>query len=192
MHRITRTVLSIVVLPLAAATSSLAADPAAAADSSSEGYVDFGAFTPPGDGGQFVEVNLQHNLLALVARLAAKEEPEVSKLLAGLHSVRVNVVSVNDSNRADIAQRVATARAELARRGWQKVVTAMEENQDVGIYMKTGADDVIEGIAITVLDDKDQAVFVNVVGNIRPEQIAMLADRMDIEPLKHVLPAHGG
>ena len=37
---------------------------------------------------------------------------------------------------------------------------------------------------MTVMDGTKQAVFVNVVGNIKPEQLALIGDRLNIEPLK--------
>ncbi|HAV64980.1 MAG TPA: hypothetical protein DCY13_21735, partial [Verrucomicrobiales bacterium] len=41
----------------------------ATADTSSPGQIDFGPITPPEDG-QFVEVNVGSNLIAMAARLA--------------------------------------------------------------------------------------------------------------------------
>ena len=36
------------------------------------GQVDFGKFTPPDDGGQFVEIQVNSNLLSLAARVVEK------------------------------------------------------------------------------------------------------------------------
>jgi hypothetical protein len=36
------------------------------------------------------------------------------------------------------------------------------------------------------LDGKQQAIFVNIVGDIKPEQLALLGDRLHIEPLKKI------
>src|SRR2546425_43163 len=66
------------------------------ADNSSPGYVDFGEFSPPVSGGEFVEVHIRSNLIAMVARLAEKNEPEVAELLRGLQLIRVNVVALDD------------------------------------------------------------------------------------------------
>jgi hypothetical protein len=61
------------------------------------------------------------------------------------------------------------------------------KDDDVVVFAKTGADDSIEGVVVTVLESgKSQAVVVNVVGNIKPEQLAALSKHLDIQGLDHV------
>jgi len=156
----------------------LQADPPAA------GYVDFGKLTPPQAGGEFVEVHIKNNLLSMVARLTQKEEPEVADLLRGLQLVHVNVIGLDDQNRAEVLGRVEKVRAELEAKGWERIVIAQEKDQDVRVYVKTRGAEAVEGLAITVLDGKHEAVLVNIVGDIKPEKLATLGERLKIEPLK--------
>lgn len=158
----------------------------AAAQPPAPGYVDLGQFAPPSGGGQFVEVNLSSPLLKLAARLAGKKEPAAASLLNDLHSVRVNVIEIDDDNRADMQQRAGAIRDQLLSQGWQQTVTVRERRESVAIYVKLGEAEVIQGVTVVVLDGDDEAVFVNVVGNIRPEQLATLGDRLNLEPLKHL------
>ena len=158
----------------------------------SPGHIDFGEFTAPKDG-QFVEVNIQGNLINMVARLTEDSEPEVAKILRGLKSVRVNVIGLNEDNSEEIKARVKSVRAQLSAAGWERIVTVKDKNEDVGVFMKLKGAEAVEGIAVTVLDEGGEAVFVNIVGDIRPEQIAEVGERLNIDPLKklsHELGSH--
>ena len=150
------------------------------------GYFDLGKFNPPSDGGQFVEVNVKSTLLNLAAKLTEKQEPDVADLLRNIKSIRVNVVGLDDTNRAELTERLGKIRADLESKGWDRVVTVLEKGQDVGIYLKHRGDTAIEGIVVTVIENGKEAVFVNVVGDISPEKLSVLGDRLGIEPLKNL------
>ena len=120
------------------ASSSLAAEPKA------PGQVDFGKFAPPGSGGEFVEVNLSTSLIGLAAKLVEKDEPEVARLLHSVQNVRVNVIGLDDDNRADLAKRAQRIRNELDTKGWERVVTAQNQDQDVSIFLKTEGKETVQ------------------------------------------------
>ncbi len=151
--------------------------------STSTGHLDFGEFTAPKDG-QFVEINIQGNLINLVARLTEDSEPEIAKILRGLKSVRVNVIELNDDNSEEIKARVASVRKQLTAEGWERILTVQDKKEDVGVFIKLKGEEAVEGIAVTVIDGGKEAVFVNIVGDIRPEQIAEVGERLNIDPLK--------
>ena len=68
----------------------------------SAGQVDFGQFTAPAKGGEFVEIHLKSNLLGLAAQLLGKAEPDAAKILSSVESVRVNVIGLNSENRKEL------------------------------------------------------------------------------------------
>jgi hypothetical protein len=151
------------------------------------GYIDFGSFTNPKNGAQFVEVNLSSGMIGFAAMLA-KGEAEVADVLRGLESIRVNVVGITPENREEIDQKLASIRETLEKNKWEKLVSAQEKNQDVGIFMKSGAGNSIEGLVVLVQDGTKEAVFVNIAGNINPEKLAVLGERFNIAPLKSFIP----
>lgn len=156
-----------------------------AAKAPSAGYVDFAAFTPNPDG-QLVEVKVDSGLLRFAAKVAAAREPEAAEIIRNIESVRVNVVELNATNVADATAKIEAVRSQLESAGWAPTVKVRDpkKGENVAIYIKSGADDTIEGIVVTVLEDGKQAVFVNVVGNIRPEQLGEIGKRFDIPVLK--------
>jgi len=154
------------------------------ADNPPPGYVDFGKFSPPASGSEFVEVHIKSNLISMVARLVEKSEPDVAELIRGLQLIRVNVIGLDDGNRAEIEKRIKKIRSELDANGWERVVTAQKKDEDVGVYLKLRGSDAVEGLVITVIEGNREAVLINIVGDIKPDKIAVIGERMNIEPLK--------
>lgn len=179
---------NVIRLSLAAATLSLALPLASLAAADTEpGYIDIGQLMPSAKG-EFVEVNLSPGMLKFAARIAAREEPEAAELIANLKRIRVNVVSLDDTNRKDTVAQIESIRKKLEGQGWTQMVTVRERDggDNVDIHVKQRSDEVIEGLVVTVIDGKGEAVFVNIVGSINADQLGKLADNLDIQPLKHL------
>jgi Na+-translocating ferredoxin:NAD+ oxidoreductase RnfG subunit len=81
-------------------------------------------------------------------------------------------------------KRVEKIRKELDSKGWERIVAAQKTDQDVGIYLKSKDKDTVQGVVVMVIEANHQAVFVNVVGDIKPEQLALLGEKLHIDPLK--------
>lgn len=159
------------------------------------GIADFGAFVPAA-GKEYVEVNLKPALIKFAAKIVAIDEPEAAELLRSIDGVRVHVVGMDESNRGATTKRMNEIRAELTGSGWEKVVTVKEtgdeKGDDVAIFVKTTAEDTIAGVVVTVLSNDGEAVFVNVVGNIKAEQIATVVEKLNIKPLRDLKVHTGG
>jgi hypothetical protein len=151
------------------------------------GFVDIGSFAPSGKG-QFVEVNLSPALLKFAARIAKSHEPDAAEIVGDIKRIRINVVGLDDANRDATIERIEAVRAKLESQGWTRMVTVREgeKGDDVAIFAKVRADEALDGIVVTVFNRTGEAVFVNVVGTINPDKIAALAEKYDIEPLRHV------
>lgn len=178
MKTTTRYSLAIAVLVAGAVFNVLAGPPPS--------QVDFGKFTPPAGGGQFVEVQVDSNLLSMAAQAVEKQQPDVAKLLRSVQLVHVNVIGLTDKNRDEMKERVQQIRQDLEAQGWNHNVAVQEKDQDVGVYTKTRGGEALAGLAVTVIDPKDTVVLVNIVGDIRPDQVAVLGDKLNIKPLKDI------
>ena len=168
------------------ATALIAAASTLATHAESPGLVDFGKFTAPGNGSEFVEVQVRSNLLNFAATLVEKEEPDAAKLLRSVQLVRVNVVGLTDANREEIQKRVKDIRQNLESKGWERNVNVQgKDGEDVGVYIQMQGSSALAGVAVTVID-RQNVVLVNLVGDIRPEQIAALGEKLNIQPLKKI------
>ncbi|MBI2812750.1 MAG: DUF4252 domain-containing protein [Opitutae bacterium] len=172
---------------LAAATLSLALLASSRAAEIEVGAIDIGQLMPSAKG-QFVEVNISPAMLKFAARIAARQEPEAAEMIRNLKSIRVNVVGLDDSNRAATVEKIEAVRRKLESEGWTKMVTVREKNDgdNVDVHVKQHGEEAIDGLVVTVIDRKGEAVFVNIVGTINADQIAKIADKFDIEPLRKV------
>jgi hypothetical protein len=150
----------------------------------SSGRVDFGKFTAPAKGGEFVEVNVNSNLISLASQFVEKEQPDVAKLIRSVELVRVNVIGLTDENRDELKQRVQKIRSDLEAAGWERNVNVQgKAGEDVGVFIKTRGSEAIAGVAITVMDP-EHVVLANVVGDIKPSQVAAIGESLHIQPLK--------
>ena len=158
---------------------------ASAADHKSA-FLDFGKISPAKNG-ESVEIDLDEGLLGLAALFAEGQEKEAAQVLRGLKQVRVHVIGLDEGNRSSVLERVREIRVGLTNEGWKRVAVVKDKNgADVAVFIRVGDGHSIQGLAITVVDEGKQAVIVNVVGDIKPEQIAALGQRFDIDPLKKI------
>lgn len=179
MKSLLRSSLAAATLTCALAVSTFASD--------EPGYVDIGQLLPSTNG-EFVEVNLSPALLKFAARIAKHHEPDAAEIVGDIKRIRVNVVGLDDSNRTETIAKIEAVRTKLENQGWTRMVTVREKNDgdNVAVFAKIRDDEHIDGLVVTVIDRKGEAVFVNIVGNISADKIGALAEKYDIEPLRKV------
>jgi hypothetical protein len=151
----------------------------------SAGEVDFARIVEPAKADPYVDIHVGRVLISLAARLVEESQPETAKLLNCVHLVRVNVVGVNDDNRKDLLKSLREVHSQLDKQGWQRVVTVQSKGgEDVRVCLKTRGTEAVEGLFISVLDGGTEAVLINIVGDIKPEQVTALGKALKIEQLE--------
>lgn len=140
------------------------------------GYVEFGELNSV-FGEPTVQVAVGESLLGLIGSLSASQDPEAAELFKRLNGVRVNVYET--SQMADGAvDYVKDVSSQLSGLGWESVVTVNSADEQVRIFMKIEEDKVL-GITVMAVEE-NEAVFVNVIGDINPAQLGKVMDNFDI------------
>ncbi|MFC1690257.1 DUF4252 domain-containing protein [Pseudomonadota bacterium] len=141
------------------------------------GYVDFGELSSI-FGEPSVQISVGESLLGLVSSLSASEDPEAAELFNRLNGVRVNVFETTSmaSGAVDYVKETAST---LNKLGWEPVVTVNTADEQVRIYMMINNDQV-EGITVMTVEETE-AVFINVIGSISPEELGKVMNNFDID-----------
>ena len=113
------------------------------------------------------------------AQTANGEEPEEIhpdlELLTHLEGIRLRIYEV-DSDRDVVHEAIEKSRKNLIKQGWELVVSVREESERV-LIMTESSEEKIHGLSVMVLDETE-AVFVNVMGSFRPDEISAFISQM--------------
>jgi len=136
-----------------------------------------------------VEINIEGALLSLIAAGAKGEDPEFASLIAGLKGITVQAVPLKDVDAGSVHAKIGQAVRWLEDRGWKSTMRVREEGEETYIYLKE-IDGKIAGLTLLALQPGDEAVVINIVGRIDPEQIGRVVENLHVPHMKKV-PASG-
>ena len=128
------------------------------------GYADFGALQRlPADS----HIGLSLGPLPLkIANWALKDDEEVGPFLRELRAVRVYTFEGVEEDPANVASGVAELTAELARDGWLNIAAVREESELTSVFLRPDKNFTHHGLVV-VVQEPDEVVLVNLIGNIR-------------------------
>jgi len=148
-----------------------------------EGQIDFADLSTH-YGEPKVEINLSASLMKMIGSFADEEDEDVANMLSSLESIKVRVYNLSgELEKANST--VDKVSSDLKADNWETLVTVNdnEENQKVRIFSKS-TDEVIDGVVVMVVSpekDAGEAVFINIVGHIDPNNIAKVTESLDID-----------
>lgn len=175
------------VLALAASASAQKKKAPAGDYTKHPGYMEFDTKAIFGGAEPKVEVYLRQPMLNLVSKFAENEDPEMVEVLGKLQLVRVQIFNSDDESFQKFATESSAAVKALDSKGWERVVRVREDNEQVYVYLKPSPDyEFIQGIVVIAAEDDDDAIFVNIVGDIHPDDIDILGDRFGIDELDSI------
>lgn len=144
------------------------------------GYIEFGDLTPYEDGGEITEVLIEEHLLRMVAKVTAKEEPDLSEVIKGIKLIKVHTFEVTEDNYEALRTKINSINESVVGDNWDRIVRTRSSREMVNVFIRTTGEELIEGLVVTIVEKQGEAVFVNIVGDIDLETISRLGDRFDI------------
>lgn len=114
-----------------------------------------------------------------IAKAFTKDDPELSGVLGSLKAVRVYIYAV-DGHPRRVRRQIEDTRQRLIDRGWERVVAVRDDGEFATALVRVDSPERIDGLAV-MMQDSEQVVLINLIGNIRPETFAMLMDEIDVE-----------
>ena len=156
---------------------------------SSDGYADLESLGMR-DTDKVMTLSIGPTLLRFVAS-HMDDDPEVRELLKSLDGVRIRIYEINgDTGR--VAARIDNMSRHLQDDGWEPVMLIREEDEATHMLLRT-VDGQICGMTVLVSDGESEAVVINLMGEIKPQQFGdvMLALDTDTPGIEDVQLAHG-
>lgn len=141
------------------------------------GYVDFGDLSAT-YGEPKITINLGGTMLSFISMMSASEDSETSELISKLKGIRVQIYNT-DENATAAKDQFNKVKSKLKSSGWEPIVQINEEDEQVLIYMKMDGGN-MEGLTVMVVDD-EEAVFVNVIGQLNPAELGRVMDSLNVD-----------
>jgi hypothetical protein len=149
------------------------------------GYVDFSGVDSWFDAPASTEVDIRGPLVDLVAEASASSDPDFSDLMGDVKAIQVRGFPLSEEEATDIQTQTDQLAASLEDTGWTRVIYVRDNAEQVSIYLRE-AGDKIAGLTLLSTKPGDEAVYVNIVGSLSPDQIANLGRGLNLSSLEQV------
>ena len=147
------------------------------APKSNDGYADLESLGMR-DTNRVISLSIGPTLLHFAARYM-DDEPEIRDLLRSLDGVRIRIYEI-DGDAGRVAQRISSMSEHLREDGWEPVLLVREQNEEVHMLLRM-VNHHISGMTVLVSDGESEAVIINLMGEIRPEQFGDVMVALDVD-----------
>jgi len=125
-------------------------------------------------------------MLRAAANIVRHEAPEIGELVSQLEAV--NAVLLQDwRGEWKPARRMVQSIVDGLDESWERVVRIRKREEIVYVFVHTDRHEEIDGLLVLV-QNRDELIFTNLVGPVDLEQVAAMAEYMDIPGIERVPP----
>jgi hypothetical protein len=154
---------------------------------SESGFVDFSQQSLLSDDELAIHVSVKGPMIQLVAEATRQSDPELAEVLAKLKAVEVLVFEVDEKSSDAVRSDITRQAGELEKEGWSEAITIRLRHARGHVFLRLDEQQPV-GLAALYHDSKaNEAVFVNIVGEINPGQIGHLASKFELDLLSEAV-----
>jgi len=117
-------------------------------------------------------------LLRFAAR-HVEDDPETRALLQSLDGVRIRIYEI-DGDATRVAARMSHMSDRLEDTGWDRVLLVRQEREQAHMLVKLDGDR-ISGMTVLVCDGDEEAIVINLMGDIRPQQFGDVMAALEVD-----------
>lgn len=117
--------------------------------------------------------------LLWLARLVGPADKDFTELVSHVNSVSIVTYRLN-GNPEPALNAIRNATMELKAHDWEPIVSVSGEDEQTQILVKL-SDDTIRGMVIMSMEPGDEAVFINISGEITPGLAGKITRGMDVD-----------
>lgn len=161
--------------------------PAMAQDLSGEpGFIDFSAQTTLSDDNLDIHISVKDPLIKLVAEGTREADPDLADVLEKLKAVEVYVYEVPADQQSQVRKEISQRAKQLESSGWTEAIAIRVKGARGHVFLRL-LEGKPMGLAAMYTGDENEAVFVNIVGQIDAAQVGRLATKFNLDVLGQAL-----
>jgi hypothetical protein len=107
------------------------------------------------------------------------DDPQTRDLLRSLDGVRIRIYEI-DGDTGRVAARINSMSEHLQSDGWEPVVLAREADQETHMLLRMSGQQ-ISGMTVLVSDGESEAVVINLMGDIQPDQFGDVMVALEVD-----------
>jgi hypothetical protein len=144
------------------------------------GYVDFSRLASEFGQQPIMEINIHGALLRLVAEASELEDPELARMLRRIRGVYVRGFELEGLDVDRVRRLKDNISTTLERDRWDSFIRVRDRDEDIDFFVRMQGDDIAGLVVMSIDRSDDETVFLNIVGNIRPEEIGRIGRKFGV------------
>lgn len=156
------------------------------------GYLDLDFIDIPLNAEEFQDINLGPVLKDVVRDAKANQDLEIAELLSMVHNLRMVSFSLDDAQaNKEAADAVIKLTKKLKKEDWDRLISLKDGEEITRIHTRYHDNNMV-GLSVIVFTPHEEALFVNVQGDLDLGKIMRLAGQLDEEELEAYLEKFDG